>query len=210
MALLTAFALALALQAEAPAQPAVAPSPAADAPMQATPQSAAAAAEQPLPLGAPEDDYGFVNWCWGALNGHMALYPRVQSQLDADGYEADQQMLAAGREYLTLYERAINAADQASSTSRASDAAAGRRAGANVWAGNERADATTLKWAFLGWSLPGRCETAARRLLEQSELMAPALRGGAPARTTTPADATNAHSQGAETPTDAAPAPTAQ
>lgn len=186
MALITALALVLAMQSDAPAQqqPAVALPPAADAPLQTSPENAAVAAEQPLPLGAPQDDYGFVNWCWGALNGHMALYPRVQSQLDADGYEADQQMLAAGREYLTLYENAINAADQASSTSRASAAAAGRRAGANVWAGNERADATTLKWAFLGWSLPGRCEVAARRLLAQSELMAPALRGATPSAST--------------------------
>lgn len=199
MALLSALALTLALQTggAASAQPA-----AADAPMQAPAANAQAAAEQPVPPGAPEDDYGFVNWCWGALNGHMALYPRVQAQLPADGYPADQEMLAAGREYLALYESAINAADRASPNSRAAAAAAGRRAGANVWAGNERADATTLKWAFLGWSLPGRCEIVARRLLAQSELMAPALRGGTPAPAASMTDAAAAE-QPAATPSPA-------
>lgn len=184
MALLP-LALALALSgqaAPAPAdQPASRPPTAAQAPLVGSAEDLAIAAQQPVPAGAPEDDYGFVNWCWGALNGHMALYPRVRDQLNPADYESDQQMLAAGREYLNLYERAVQAADRASPTSRAAAAEAGRRAGANVWAGNERADATTLKWAFVGWSLPGRCEAIARRLLDQSELMAPALRNSAPA-----------------------------
>lgn len=187
MALLP-FALALALSGQpaalpAPAdQPASRPPTAAQAPLVGSAADLAIAAEQPVPPGAPTDDYGFVNWCWGALNGHMALYPRVRDQLNPADYDSDQQMLAAGREYLHLYEQAVLAADRATPRSRASEAEAGRRAGANVWAGNERADATTLKWAFVGWSLPGRCEAIARRLLSNSELMAPALRNGAPGR----------------------------
>ncbi len=171
MAVFTALALSLALlPQEAPV--------ATQAPAPAETQAAAAApqVEGPVPRGAPEDDYGLVNWCHGALSGHMALYPRVRDQLPEADQALDEQMLAAGREYLSLYERAVAAADAASSQSRAEAAAAARNAGAGVWAPAANADATTLKWAFLGWSLPGRCETAANRLLSQGELGAAALR----------------------------------
>lgn len=169
MAFLPALALSLALLPQQAPVATQAPAPSAEAP--AAPQ-----AEGPVPRGAPEDDYGLVNWCHGALSGHMALYPRVRDQLPEADQALDEQMLAAGREYLSLYERAVAAADAASSQSRAEAAAAARNAGAGVWAPAANADATTLKWAFLGWSLPGRCETAANRLLSQSELGAAALR----------------------------------
>lgn len=168
MAAVSAFALSLALLAQNPAAQPTEPAPPAAA--------VAPAGDPPLPPGAPADDYGFINWCWGALSGHMAVYPRVRDQLDPEGYSADEQQMAAGRAYLALYEQAIGAADQASSRVRTQEAIAGRNAGANVWAAAASVDPVQLKWAYLGWSLPGRCEVVARRLLANSELMAPALR----------------------------------
>ncbi len=153
------------------------PAPAAVAPL--APPAPAAPVEQvegAVPRGAPADDYGLVNWCWGALAGHMAVYPRVRDQLPADGYDLDEQQMAAGREYLALYERAVGAADASASASRAEAGRAARNAGQAVWAPAAGLTPTDLKWAYLGWSLPGRCETASRRLLSNAELMAPALR----------------------------------
>jgi len=69
--MLSASLFALALLAAEP--PSVAPATAAPKPT----------SEEPVPAGAPSDDYGFVNWCAGALTGHMALYQQVKPELDS-------------------------------------------------------------------------------------------------------------------------------
>lgn len=179
MAVLPALLLSLALlPQEAPmatTQPQAA-APEAAASLAPAAGVAAEQAEGAVPRGAPADDYGLVNWCWGALAGHMSLYPRVRDQLPADGYALDEEQMAAGREYLSLYERAVAAADGSASSSRTEAGRAARNAGQAVWAPAAGLAPTDLKWAYLGWSLPGRCETASRRLLSNAELMAPALR----------------------------------
>jgi len=202
MAFLPALALTLALL---PQEAPTATAPQAEAPA-ATP---AVQAEGPVPRGAPADDYGLVNWCVGALSGHMQLYPRVRPMLPADGYALDEQQMAAGREYLALYESAVTTADAASPNSRATVAAAARNTGLNVFTGIDQLTPENLKWAYLGWSLPGRCETAARRLLSASELNAPALRATAAAvgpGTTAVPSAPAATSSGGALPTATPPA----
>jgi hypothetical protein len=178
MTLAALLALALFAQDAAAQTPAAAP---------ATPP---ASTEGPVPPGAPEDDYGLVAWCHGALSGHMQLYKQVKPTLDtlqndpkvqgggvspgATTAQMDEQQMAAGREYLALYTRAIKAAETANPRIRTRGEQA-RAKGAGIWAPASNAvDPKTTMWSWLMWELPGRCETAAKRLEERSLLLAPA------------------------------------
>ncbi|MDB5460014.1 MAG: hypothetical protein JWO72_1755 [Caulobacteraceae bacterium] len=157
--------------------------------MTADPQAAGAAvtppapaSEEALPPGAPTDDYGLVNWCWGALQGHMALFRTVKPELDKlpdtkpkETAVLDAQQIKAGQEYLALYKRATDAAERASPQVIAERGVQARRMGDSIWIPARQADARTQMWSYLGWELPGRCETAAERLYEKSLLSAQAL-----------------------------------
>jgi hypothetical protein len=139
--------------------------------------------EEPVPAGAPSDDYGFVSWCTGALSGHMALYQQVKPELDAlpdprpkETVALDAEQMKAGNEYLALYKKATDAAEKASPRPIAERGQTERQHGAAIW--NTARTATDRKaamWTYLSWELPGRCETAAERLYEKSLLSAQAL-----------------------------------
>ena len=151
---------------------------AADAPAKA----AQPPAEDPAPAGAPEDDYGLVNWCTGALTGHMALYKVVKPDLDQlpdskpqETAVLDAEQMKAGREYLALYKKATDAAERASPQNIGERGAQMRLRGGAIWIPAQNADPKTRMWTWLGWELPGRCETAAERLYEKSLLSAQAL-----------------------------------
>lgn len=169
MPLASLFVLAL-MTAEAPA---VAPSPAAPKTL----------AEDPVPAGAPTDDYGFVSWCSGALSGHMNLYQEIKPQLDAlpdprpkETAALDAEQMKAGREYLDLYKKATDAAEKASPRPIGERGQAERKRGDAIWAATRNAtDKKAAMWTWLSWELPGRCETAAERLYEKSLLSAQAL-----------------------------------
>ena len=164
MPLVSLFALAL-LAAEPPA---AAPSP---------------LREDPVPTGAPSDDYGFVNWCTGALAGHMALYDKVKPELDSlpdaapkESAALDAEQMKAGNEYLQLYKKATDAAEKASPRAITERGLSERQHGASIWTtANTSTDRKAAMWIWLGWELPGRCETAAERLYEKSLLSAQAL-----------------------------------
>lgn len=164
MPLATLFALAL-MAADTPAKAAPAPPP-----------------EEPVPAGAPEDDYGLVSWCSGALNGHMELYKLVKPELDQlpdskpqETAVLDAEQMKAGQEYLALYKKATDAAERASPQNITERGAQLRLKGGAIWIPAQNADAKTRMWTWLGWELPGRCETAAERLYEKSLLSAQAL-----------------------------------
>lgn len=173
MPLASMFALAL-MAAEPPA---------------AVPKDTAAATapktlpEEPVPAGAPSDDYGFVNWCTGALAGHMTLYHQVKPELDAlpdprpqESAALDAAQTQAGREYLELYRKATEAAEKASPRGIGERGLTERRRGNAIWsAARSSTDRKAVMWTWLGWELPGRCETAAERLYEKSLLSAQAL-----------------------------------
>jgi hypothetical protein len=156
--------------------------------MTADPQAAAAAPPAPapvqeaLPPGAPTDDYGLVSWCYGALSGHMALYKTVKPELDKlpdskpqETVILDAEQMKAGNEYLALYKRAIEAAEKASPQSISDRGAQARNMGQAIWIPASQADPRTQMWSYLGWELPGQCETSAERLYEKSLLSAQAL-----------------------------------
>ncbi len=170
-----AFMFALALMAAEP--PAAAPkaTPAAKAPRTVP--------EDPVPPGAPSDDYGLVNWCTGALAGHMMLYRQVKPELDAlpdprpqESTALDVAQTQAGREYLELYRKATEAAEKASPRAIGEAGLTERRRGNAIWnTARSATDRKAVMWTWLGWELPGRCETAAERLYEKSLLSAQAL-----------------------------------
>ncbi len=139
--------------------------------------------DEPIPAGAPSDDYGLVSWCTGALTGHMQLYNLVKPELDSlpdskpkETEVLDAQQIKAGQEYLALYKKATDAAEKASPQPIGERGIQQRRAGANIWtAALNTDDKKARMWTWLGWELPGRCETAAERLYEKSLLSAQAL-----------------------------------
>lgn len=170
-----------------------------------------AVAEDPVPAGAPSDDYGFVSWCTGALAGHMTLYDQVKPELDAlpdprpkETAALDAEQMKAGREYLELYRKATDAAEKASPRSIGERGLDERRRGNAIWdLARSATDRKAAMWTWLSWELPGRCETAAERLYEKSLLSAQALGidlvGGASAASNKPV-----------TPTIDSPAPAAK
>ena len=146
------------------------------------PPAVAQVEDQPVPAGAPSDDYGLVSWCTGALSGHMLLYRVVKPQLDMldrspkENAVLDADQMKAGQEYLTLYKRATDAAEKASPQPIYQRGEAERRAGQAMWVTATNAtDKRAAMWTWLSWELPGRCETAAERLYEKSLLSAQAL-----------------------------------
>ena len=165
MPLVPLFALAL-MMAEAPAGAAADAQPAVEA----------------LPPGAPTDDFGLVNWCYGALSGHMALYTRVKPELDKlpddkpnETAVLDAEQMQAGKEYLALYKRSMDAAEKASPQLIHDRGLQAQKQGDSIWNPVRQADARTQMWSYLGWQLPGGCETTAERLYEKSLLSAQAL-----------------------------------
>ncbi len=154
------FALALA-QAEPPAAADAAPA-----------AAAAPEADSDTPRGAPKTDYDFVAWCHGALTGHMALYHEVKPELDsierpgeaASDAANDRLRAQAGREYLALYTRALTGVDHGRPGGLLRRREAADAQGAAIWNLVKDAPARTRMWAWVGWDLPGRCETAAKSL----------------------------------------------
>ena len=179
---LAALASALALLAAGPGTILLAQADAArpDAPPPETPQTTAPATPAPrpetLPAGAPEDDYGFMGWCYGALSGHVELYEtvlpevkRIETAFPAPGETIEKVMAgyaeqhSRGKTMLVRYGKALDAEAArggAGGVSREDAIAKGHE----IWTGSDKADPRTLAQLWMSWGLPGRCDTTARRL----------------------------------------------
>ncbi len=203
--LLAALAAALIAQ-EAPA----AAPPATDAPTSTAPSTVAATTAD-TPSGAPSDDFGFVNWCKGALTGHMELHAQVAPELArveaekaaaqdakltgaalatakakrrtdaAEDTKIDAAQALAGRDYLALYTRAIAAAEKAGGEDLPRRADAAQEQGYRIWSAARAAPGRTKMWSWLMWELPARCETSAKKLESQSDLFGAAFKSQAAA-----------------------------
>ena len=162
--------------------------------LQAEPSSAGGAApsapavpDSDTPKGAPATDYDFVAWCHGALAGHMALYTQVKAELIsierpeevALDEKNDHAQMQAGRDYLALYTRALNAVDRGRPGPLAERRRAAEAEGAAIWDAFKDAPPRTRMWAWVGWDLPGRCETAAKKMETPSGRAAAPLSGAA-------------------------------
>jgi hypothetical protein len=141
----------------------------------ATPASSPAADDSDIPKGAPTDDYGLVAWCRGALSGHMALYTLVKPEMKsierpgevAEDEKGDAAQMQAGREYLALYTRAMQAAEKTDPklVTRGLEL---RGQGEGIWTQAKSAEPRARMWSWLMWDLPGQCEVAAKRLVAAS------------------------------------------
>jgi regulator of protease activity HflC (stomatin/prohibitin superfamily) len=170
------FALVLA-QAQDPV--ATSPRPMSPEPAPVT-ASSPAADESDIPKGAPTDDYGLVAWCRGALTGHMALYSLVKPEMKsmerpgevAYDEKSDAAQMEAGREYLALYARAMQAAEKADPklVTRGLEL---RSQGEGIWTEAKAAAPRTRMWSWLMWDLPGECEVSANRLIGAPTLRTP-------------------------------------
>jgi hypothetical protein len=223
----TLFALALAQTDPAAAAAATSPAQAPDAPVGGAPiaTSGPAAGQAPVadgdvPRGAPSDDYGLVAWCRGALTGHMALYPLVEPELksierpgeEAADVKADNEQMAAGRDYLALYKRAMATAEKASRTPLHERGVTLEAEGEAIWAAAKDAAPRPRMWTWLMWDLPGRCEVAANRLEHHEGLTVEAAEApAADAAKAAPQNIDDALSApAAESPPPAAAAPAAE
>lgn len=156
--------------------------PAADA---AAPENTAPEIAQGLtyPPGAPRDDYGLVSWCYGALDGYLALHDKVMpevkriettyrrpgSKLEDDLRVYDDQM-AQGRQDLAAFTRAIDAAEKASPRPIAEIGARAKAKGRNTWAGADQLPPARVAQEWMSWTLPAACQTAAAGLEKRAAL----------------------------------------
>jgi hypothetical protein len=180
MALALLFSLAL-LSGQADAAQAAPPPPPSETPL-STGQSkddearaAAAATGEPIPSGAPTDDYGFVAWCSGALSEHMALRQRVWPDVERierefpDPATPVEQALAGyddqqkeGEQQLAHFSKALDIRD---AKGRGGDRQTGIEQGRQVWRGSDAADTRQLAQLWMSWALPSRCDSVARKML---------------------------------------------
>ena len=120
----------------------------------------AVAYANPLPRGAPEQDYPLVAWCEALVNGHVAL---GETLTDHDPLDLD--IIRLGKLEAADFHAALAAAEpRQSAASRAAARAAAAEATAK-WTPLMDQEEPVRSQAFgLFFGLPGRCEHAARRI----------------------------------------------
>jgi hypothetical protein len=150
------------------AEPATEPPP-------ANPDPAAASQEtEDIPPGAPTDDYGFVNWCYGATDEYLTIYTKVLPDLkdidktfgspvkEAVPYAAD-----VAAEHLALKRFAVAIATAEKATPDPINSTEGQGAiakGRSIWSVAETLPNRKLADAWLFWGIPVRCERTAKSL----------------------------------------------
>lgn len=122
----------------------------------------AVAYANPMPRGAPTEDYALVAWCEALVNGHVAL---GESLTTKDPLDAD--IVRLGKLEAADFRSALQSAEpRQTAQSRAAARAAAAEA-ASKWAPLKDQDEAVRSQAFgLFFGLPGRCEHAARRIRE--------------------------------------------
>lgn len=186
----------------------------------------AVAGGQSLPPGAPQDDYGLVAWCYGALSGYLELHDavmpevtRIETAFRAPGRTLEEDlavyadMQRDGRRQMNLFAAAMEAAEKASLRPLNIVGAEAVKKGRGVWAAAPNLPKARVAQEWMSWALPARCETTAIALEQRSKLMGTAFRSGgeesapaeeAPAEAA-PADEVTAPDAQAEPPTEEQP-----
>ena len=154
--------------------------------------------DEPFPVGAPTDDYGLVSWCYGALQGHMALYEKVMPEVtrieketakipgagpaDLAAYEEQRKQ---GKPTLKIFRDAMTAAEKASAQPIAPRGSEALKKGGSIWLGANMANKSFLAREWMSWALPSRCVTTAQDLNARSNLFGQALNYNTETTTTT-------------------------
>jgi hypothetical protein len=164
----------------------------------ATADTPPAAAGEPLPPGAPTDEYMLAGWCYGALAEYLEIYGQVKPDLvdidrmfgtpvkETEPYAED---IAAARDELKIFAGAIQAAEKASPQPIAPQGALAIRGGQAIWRSAETKSRRELARAWLSWGLPDRCDTNARGLQAKASVLGQALSYNAAPTQTGPAAA---------------------
>lgn len=157
LSLLSSALLSVALPQDGPV---VTGTPAATETVEALRFREAVAYANPMPRGAPEQDYPLVAWCEALVNGHVALGETL-----TNGDELDKDIIRLGRLEATDFRTALRTAEsRQSAATRAAAVAAAAEATAK-WTPLMNQEEAVRSQAFgLFFGLPGRCEHAARRI----------------------------------------------
>ncbi len=142
-----------------------------------------------IPPGAPTDDYGFVAWCYGALDESLTVYQVVLPDLkdidakfgspvkEATPYAED---IVDEHKALKRFAAAMEAAERASPQPIADHGVAAITLGRSIWDPAKAQPRRQLAHAWLMWGLPNRCESTAKTLKTRATLLGQALAVGAP------------------------------
>ena len=152
---------------------------------------------EPLPPGAPTDDYELTAWCYGAMSEYLDIYERVKPDLraidklfgssvknEAEPYAAD---MRAAHVELEVLAGAVEAAEKASDQPIADRGAAAIKLGRSIWIPAEEKTHRELARAWLSWGLPDACDTRARQLAARSSVLGEALKFNNPDAAPAPA-----------------------
>lgn len=135
----------------------------------------------------PADDYGYVTWCYGALETYLDLYDRVMPEVtrierafpSPRGAENDLRVYPAirdqARKDLMAYRAAIIATEKASPKPISDYGARALRSGQALWSGADKVKPAELARNWMGWALPGKCEQTAKTLTVKSNVLGQAL-----------------------------------
>ena len=145
---------------------------------------------EPLPSGAPTNDYELSAWCYGALDEYLVVYQKVKPDLrdidrmwgssvpnEKEPYASD---MAAARKELKVLSGAVMAAEKASPVAIAPHGVDAVKKGRSIWTPAETKTSRELARAWLSWGLPDKCDSTARNLIANATVLGAALRYNTP------------------------------
>ena len=145
--------------------------------------------DQDIPPGAPTDDYGFVAWCYGAMDESILVYEKVLPELKAIDQRIGSpvkeavpyaQDVAEEKVALKRFSSALEAAERASPQPIAERGASDIALGRSIWSQARLQPPRQLAHAWLMWGSPDRCETTAKTLKANATLLGQAMAVDAP------------------------------
>ena len=148
-----------------------------------------AAAEPRHPPGAPQGDYQFVAWCYGALRGYLELHDEVMPEVKriettfrrpGTSLEADLKTYADmqkdGQAKLKVFQGAMTAAEKESIRPINTAGAQAVRQGRSIWSGGPEVTKARKAQEWMSWALPAKCEVVSAKLEQNAKLMGSAFR----------------------------------
>lgn len=123
----------------------------------------ALAYSNPLPRGAPEQDYPLVAWCDALVSGHVRLGESLPNPV-----AEDVELMRLGRLEAQDFREALRVAGPRHSAAAKAAARTAAEAAASMWTPLLAQEDPALRSQAFGlfFGLPGRCEHAARRIRE--------------------------------------------
>jgi hypothetical protein len=123
----------------------------------------AIAYSNPLPRGAPTEDYPLVAWCDALVSGHVRLGESLPNAV-----AEDVELIRLGRLEAQDFRQALHAAESRQSAATKAAARAAAESAAAMWTPVLAQEDPALRSQAFGlfFGLPGRCEHAARRIRE--------------------------------------------